>query len=182
MNYVLRLSPIQHLPVPLCQPLGLWDFLFFRMTVEDVVISFTGRTGPNVGCQIPTPQHSLNNYRTVSRKRTAQFQIAQWDIRYNTCCRHCSIEINFQNKLIISPDPFIVPISLAKFQVSDEYFVVDHSSELARAEEVDAIQIWDVHSPIDMSQYKAAIRAHPIYLPSSVGPTLNLKIEPVPWD
>ena len=39
---------VQHLPVPLLQPLGLGDLLVHGVAVEDVVVPLTGRTGPDV--------------------------------------------------------------------------------------------------------------------------------------
>lgn len=39
---------VQHLLVPLLQPLRLGDLLVGRVTVEDVIVAFAGRTGPNV--------------------------------------------------------------------------------------------------------------------------------------
>lgn len=53
MQNPLSKGLIQHLPVPLLQPLGLGDLLVRRMAVEDVVISFTGRTCPDVALGIP---------------------------------------------------------------------------------------------------------------------------------
>ncbi len=51
---------IQHLPVPLLQPLRLWDLLVRRMAVEDVVVSFTGRTRPDVALGISAGIHGAN--------------------------------------------------------------------------------------------------------------------------
>lgn len=39
---------VQHLLVPLLQPLRLGDLLVGRVAVEDVVVPFAGRTGPDV--------------------------------------------------------------------------------------------------------------------------------------
>ena len=39
---------VQHLPVPLLQPLGLRDLLVSRVAMEDVVVSFAGWAGPDV--------------------------------------------------------------------------------------------------------------------------------------
>lgn len=39
---------VQHLLVPLLQPLWLGDLLVGRVTVENVIVPFAGRTGPNV--------------------------------------------------------------------------------------------------------------------------------------
>lgn len=44
---------VQHFPVPLLQSLWLWDLLVGRMAVEDVVVSFTWRTRPDVALGIP---------------------------------------------------------------------------------------------------------------------------------
>ena len=44
---------VQHLLVPLLQALRLRDFLIRGVAVEDVVISFTWGTGPDVSCYIP---------------------------------------------------------------------------------------------------------------------------------
>ena len=44
----LRLSPVKHLLVPFNQPLWFWYLLLFRVTVENVVISLAGGTGPDV--------------------------------------------------------------------------------------------------------------------------------------
>ena len=45
---------VQHLPVPIPKPLGLGDLLVRRMAVEDVVVSFAGRAGPDVPLGIAT--------------------------------------------------------------------------------------------------------------------------------
>lgn len=51
---------VQHFPVPLLQSLRLWDLLVRRMAVEDVVVSFTGRTCPDVALGIPEGIHRPN--------------------------------------------------------------------------------------------------------------------------
>lgn len=48
MNYALGDSFVQHFLVPLLQPLWLGDLLVRRVTVEDVIIAFAGRTGPDM--------------------------------------------------------------------------------------------------------------------------------------
>lgn len=53
MDYALRDGLVQHLLVPLLQPLWLRDLLVGRVTVEDVVVPLAGRTGPNVTCCVP---------------------------------------------------------------------------------------------------------------------------------
>jgi len=44
---------IQHLFIPLLQPLGLGYLLVCRVTMEDVIISFTRRASPDVSCGKP---------------------------------------------------------------------------------------------------------------------------------
>lgn len=44
---------VQHLLVPLLQALRFWDFLIRGVAMEDVVVSFTWGTGPDVSCHIP---------------------------------------------------------------------------------------------------------------------------------
>lgn len=41
-------SLVQHFFVPLLKPLGFGNLLVRRVTVKDVVVSFTGRACPNV--------------------------------------------------------------------------------------------------------------------------------------
>lgn len=52
MQDPLSKSLVQHLPVPLLQSFRLGDLLVRRMAVEDVVVTFTGRTCPDVGLGI----------------------------------------------------------------------------------------------------------------------------------
>ncbi len=44
------LGSVQHLPVPVTQPLGLGDLLLEGVAVENVVISLAGGACPNVSC------------------------------------------------------------------------------------------------------------------------------------
>lgn len=53
MQDPLSKSLVQHLSVPLLEPLGLGYLLVSRVAVENVVISFTGWTGPDVTRHIP---------------------------------------------------------------------------------------------------------------------------------
>lgn len=53
MDDSLCKSLVQHLLVPLLQALRFWDFLIRGVAMEDVVISFTRGTGPDVSCHIP---------------------------------------------------------------------------------------------------------------------------------
>lgn len=46
-------SLVQHLLVPLLQAFWLWDLLVRWVTMEDVVVPLTGRTGPDVTCCKP---------------------------------------------------------------------------------------------------------------------------------
>lgn len=48
MNYALGDSFVQHFLVPLLQPLWFGDLLVRRVTVEDVIVAFAGRTGPDM--------------------------------------------------------------------------------------------------------------------------------------
>lgn len=50
MHNALRYGFIQHLFIPLLQPLRLGYLLVCRVTVKDVVISFTRRASPDVSC------------------------------------------------------------------------------------------------------------------------------------
>lgn len=59
---------IQHLPVPLLQPLRLWDLLVRRMAVEDVVVSFTGWTCPDVALGIPAGIQSKHKTKKTVRE------------------------------------------------------------------------------------------------------------------
>lgn len=51
---------VQHLPVPLLKPLGFGDLLVSRVAVEDVVISFAGRTCPDVALGVPAEKSQLS--------------------------------------------------------------------------------------------------------------------------
>lgn len=53
MHDALCYGFIQHLFIPLLQPLGLGYLLVCRVTVEDVIISFTRRASPDVSCGKP---------------------------------------------------------------------------------------------------------------------------------
>lgn len=48
MDDPLRDGLVQHFLVPLLQAFGFGDLLVWRVTVKDIIISFTGRTGPDV--------------------------------------------------------------------------------------------------------------------------------------
>lgn len=48
VDNALRNSLVQHLLVPLLQAFRLGDLLVRWVTMEDVVIPFTGRTGPDM--------------------------------------------------------------------------------------------------------------------------------------
>lgn len=52
MDDPLCKSLIQHLLVPLLEALRFWDFLIRGVAMEDVVISFTWGTGPDMSCHI----------------------------------------------------------------------------------------------------------------------------------
>ena len=53
MDDALGKGLVQHLLVPLLQALWLGDFLIRGVAMEDVVVSFTWGTGPDVSCYIP---------------------------------------------------------------------------------------------------------------------------------
>lgn len=53
VDHIVRLATLQHLAVPLCESLWLGDLLLVRVAVEDVVVTLTGGTCPNVSCQEP---------------------------------------------------------------------------------------------------------------------------------
>lgn len=70
MQDPLSESLVQHLSVPLLEPLGLGDLLVRRVTVENVVISFTGWAGPDVTHHIPEGDKS---YQPLSTWRNDTF-------------------------------------------------------------------------------------------------------------
>lgn len=53
MDNALSDSFVQHLLVPLLQAFWLWDLLVCWVTMEDVIIPFTGWTGPDMTCCKP---------------------------------------------------------------------------------------------------------------------------------
>lgn len=53
MNDPLCERLVQHLFVPLLQSFWLGYFLIRWVAMEDVIVSFTWRTGPDVPCHIP---------------------------------------------------------------------------------------------------------------------------------
>ena len=61
LNNGVLFGSLQHAAIPLLQSLGLRDLLFGRMTVEDVVISFTWRARPNMSCFIPVVDKVYEN-------------------------------------------------------------------------------------------------------------------------
>lgn len=76
-----RKSLVQHFFVPLLKPLGFGNLLVRRVTVKDVVISFTGRACPNVtgdiskGLQCSDYNNILKNvncYYTKANHRLTQ--------------------------------------------------------------------------------------------------------------
>lgn len=50
---------VQHLSVPLLEPLGFGNLLVRRVAVENVVISLTGRARPDVTHHIPDQDNLL---------------------------------------------------------------------------------------------------------------------------
>jgi len=48
VHYALRHGFVEHPLVPLLEAFGFGDLLIRRVTVEDVVVPFTGRAGPDV--------------------------------------------------------------------------------------------------------------------------------------
>ena len=60
---------VEHLAVPVLQPLRLWDFHLRRMTVEDVVVTLARRTCPDVRHGITIKQSKLV-YRVTCKKGT----------------------------------------------------------------------------------------------------------------
>ena len=59
MDDSLGHSFVEHLFVPLLQSLGLGYLLVRGVAMEDVVISFTWGTGPDVPCHIPAEHTQL---------------------------------------------------------------------------------------------------------------------------
>lgn len=59
MDNALGEGLVQHLLIPLLQALRLGNFLIRGVAVEDVVISFTWGTGPDVPCHIPAGHTQL---------------------------------------------------------------------------------------------------------------------------
>lgn len=64
MQNSLCIGFVQHLPVPLLQPLRFGDLLVRRMAVKDVVVSFTGRTRPDVALGISAGIHTPKSKTT----------------------------------------------------------------------------------------------------------------------
>lgn len=60
MNYSLSKCLVQHLLIPFLQTFGFGYFLVRWVAMKDVIISFTGGTGPDVPCHIPV-SHTTNN-------------------------------------------------------------------------------------------------------------------------
>ena len=60
MDNSLRHGLVKHLFVPLLQSLGLGYLLVRRMAMEDIVISFTGGTCPNMPCGITNNKKKRN--------------------------------------------------------------------------------------------------------------------------
>lgn len=52
MEDPLCVGLLQHLPVPLLQPLGLGDLLVGRVAVEDVVVPLAGGARPDVTLRV----------------------------------------------------------------------------------------------------------------------------------
>ena len=53
VDHIVGLATVQHLPVPIGEPLRLGDLLIIRVAVENVVIPFTGRARPYVSRHEP---------------------------------------------------------------------------------------------------------------------------------
>ncbi len=64
MDNALRHSLVQHLLVPLLQAFWLGDLLVHWVTMEDVIIPFTGWTGPDMTrCKPDRERCSCNHYK-----------------------------------------------------------------------------------------------------------------------
>lgn len=78
VNNSLSNSLVQHLLVPLLQTFGFGDLLIRWMTVEDVVVSFAGRTRPDVSCGEP--------------QLLDVFQVPDEDLMVHTCPQMTRLE------------------------------------------------------------------------------------------
>lgn len=119
MDNTLSNSLVQHLLVPLLQAFWLGDLLVRRVTVEDIIISFTGWTGPDMTCCIPETGREISSQ---SGSLAGVMFEKVWT--------------------------YLLPQPLDILQVSQQDLVVDNSSEVSRFKEVHAVQIWDVHSSL----------------------------------
>lgn len=62
---------VQHLLVPLLQALWFGDFLIRGVAMEDIVISFTWGTGPDVSCYVPAGHTDTIQMKAVSESLPA---------------------------------------------------------------------------------------------------------------
>lgn len=69
MDNTLSNSLVQHLLVPLLQAFWLGDLLVRRVTVEDIIIPFTGWTGPDMSCCKPeTGRYIIRFIKAIIKK------------------------------------------------------------------------------------------------------------------
>ena len=123
-DHTVWLSLVEHLLVPVDQPLWFGHLLFGRVAVKDVVISLTRWASPNMSCQKTEGE----------QKKGLNFTPHWWSIGW------CAL-IRTQWVYIIG-----IPIVLAELQIANEYFVVDVSSIGTRTEKVNTVQVRDVHT------------------------------------
>lgn len=69
MHYPLSHSFVQHLLIPLLQSFGLWDLLIGRVTVEDVVVPFTGWAGPDMTSGVAEAKQEMIKNREKKKRK-----------------------------------------------------------------------------------------------------------------
>lgn len=133
VHYPLCHSFVQHLLVPFLKAFGLWDLLICGVTVEDVVVPFTGRAGPDVAGGVAAEDTDRTWKMSMIHLQTSKSKLCDWK----------ELETKIKAFLVQEHSPQLLDV----FQVPDEDFMVNCCSERARPKEVHTVQVGDVNSP-----------------------------------
>ena len=122
VHHSLVLSSFQHVAVPVHQVLRLGNLLLSRAAMEDIVVSLSWGTCPNMdGAEPVRVQYYKCDTHTHTHTRA----------RAHTCT-------HTHNPL---------PLFLHKLHVANDYLMVHYSPVLSRLEEMHTVKVGDVHTP-----------------------------------
>ncbi len=125
---------IKHFLVPVLQPFWLGNFLFWWMTMEDVVVPFAWWTGPNVSHCVSAKCKTEG--QVLPEFFLSFFFFCMWEkaLAIIACCseQHYNVEN--------------LPQWLGVVKIADENFVIHSCPEVTWFEEVHTVQVSYVHA------------------------------------